>query len=139
MTVNSEIKTSKPVVKRMTKQRKIIKEILCGTTSHPTAEAIYEEARKVLPDIGLGTVYRNLQVLIEEGSAIELTGDKRFSHYDGNVAPHAHLYCEKCNNVFDIDMEMSNDIANIAAAKTGASISNYRLDFFGCCKKCSAK
>ena len=139
MTVNPEIKTSKPVVKRMTKQRRIIKEILCSTTSHPTAEAIYEEARKVLPDIGLGTVYRNLQVLVEEGSAIELTGDKRFSHYDGNVAPHAHLYCEKCNRVFDIDMEISNDIANRAIEKTGAVINNYRLDFYGCCEECRKK
>ena len=129
-------KAAKPVAKRMTKQRRIIKEILCNTTSHPTAEAIHEEAKKYLPDIGLGTVYRNLQVLVEEGSVIELNCDKRFSRYDGNVAPHAHFYCEKCNNVYDIDLEIKSEITKIAAQKTGGLINNYRLEFYGICQKC---
>ncbi|HHT62823.1 MAG TPA: transcriptional repressor, partial [Clostridia bacterium] len=56
----------------MTKQRKTILEILRNTTCHPTADWIYEQARKVIPEISLGTIYRNLQILTQEEEIQEL-------------------------------------------------------------------
>ena len=58
--------------KRMTKQKAVVYEILCSTDTHPTADWIYEQARKRIPEISLGTVYRNLQVLLEDKKIIEL-------------------------------------------------------------------
>lgn len=136
MASTTKTTSAKPVVKRMTRQRKIIKEILCNSHDHPTAEVIYEEARKVLPDIGLGTVYRNLQVLVEDGLAVQLNCDKRYSRYDGNITPHAHLFCEKCHQVYDIDLEISDNLLNTAKKKTGADIRGYHLEFCGTCKNC---
>jgi len=49
--------------RRNTQQRKIIYEILKNTDIHPTADWIYSEVRKLIPNISLGTVYRNLKVL----------------------------------------------------------------------------
>ena len=130
---------AKPVAKRMTKQRRIIKEILCNTKEHPTAESIYAEAKKVLPDIGLGTVYRNLQVLVEEGSILQLNCDKRFSRYDGNPIPHAHFVCEKCNRVLDLDMEMDDSLLKSAQKQFAGEIKSYKVDFFGVCEDCCKK
>lgn len=136
MASTTKTTSPKPVAKRMTRQRKIIKEILCKSHEHPTAEAIYEEARKELPDIGLGTVYRNLQVLVEDGMAIQLNCDKRYSRYDGNITPHAHLFCEQCHQVYDIDLEISDSLLGSAAKKSGADIRSYHLEFKGICKNC---
>ncbi len=128
--------SSKPTAKRMTKQRRIIKEILCNSKEHPTAEAIYEEARKVLPDIGLGTVYRNLQVLVEEGSVLELTCDKRSSRYDGNIAPHAHFICEKCHQVYDLEMDMDRELIAAAQSRMDGKVNSCRVEFYGICRHC---
>ena len=130
---------AKPIAKRMTKQRRIIKDILCNTKEHPTAETIYAEAKKVLPDIGLGTVYRNLQVLVEEGSILQLNCDKRFSRYDGNLIPHAHFVCEKCNRVLDLDMEMDDSLLKSAQKQFAGEIKSYKVDFFGVCEDCCKK
>ena len=120
----------------MTKQRRVIKEILCNTKEHPTAETIYEEAKKILPDIGLGTVYRNLQVLVDEGSVLQLNCDKRFSRYDGNPVPHAHFVCEQCNRVLDLDMKVSEDLMTAAQKEFAGEIKSYNVDFFGICEDC---
>jgi Fur family peroxide stress response transcriptional regulator len=133
------IDTPKPVVKRMTKQRKVIKEILCNTKEHPTAEIIYEEAKKILPDIGLGTVYRNLQVLVEEGSVLELNCDKRYSRYDGNVVPHAHFVCEKCNRVYDLDIDVNDNLISLANDNFSGTINSCKLEFYGVCEHCQDK
>ncbi len=70
--------------KRMTKQRKIILDVLKNTTSHPTADWIYDQVREVLPNISLGTVYRNLKVLKEMGEIMELDFGSTYSRFDGN-------------------------------------------------------
>jgi Fur family peroxide stress response transcriptional regulator len=139
MTNKGEANASKPAAKRMTKQRKVIKEILCSTTAHPTAETIYEEAKKILPDIGLGTVYRNLQVLVEEGSVLQLNCDKRYSRYDGNVNPHAHFVCEKCNRVYDLDVDISDKLIGLAQKQYKGDVKSCKVEFFGVCQYCSEK
>lgn len=136
MTSNTEKSVGKPVAKRMTRQRKIIKDILCNSHEHPTAVDIYEEARKALPDIGLGTVYRNLQVLVEDGMAVELNCDKRYSRYDGDTTPHAHLFCEKCHQVYDIDLQLDAKLIAAAEKQADAEISSYHLEFCGICRDC---
>ena len=89
--------------KRMTKQKKLILDILSSSGCHPTAEWIYQEARKVLPDISLGTVYRNLRSLKEEGKIQELNYGKAFSRFDYNPGRHCHFICDICGQVFDCD------------------------------------
>lgn len=125
--------------KRMTKQRRVIKEILCNSKSHPTAEAIYVEARKRLPDISLGTVYRNLQVLLEENSIMELNYGKGFSRFDGNIMPHYHFVCQDCGRVYDVDAPVCNEIMAIAANKISGQVNFHRLEFYGRCQNCVEK
>ena len=57
---------------RHSKQRDAIKAYLLSTTSHPTAEAVYEQLQNDFPNISLGTVYRNLNFLVDHGEALRL-------------------------------------------------------------------
>lgn len=71
--------------RRMTRQRQAIMEMLAKTDEHPTAEMVYEAVRKQLPEISLGTVYRNLQLLVEEGLAREIGRGRGGSRFDGKL------------------------------------------------------
>ena len=121
---------------RMTKQKKLIMEILKGTTSHPTADWVYEQARKEMNDISLGTVYRNLKVLVESGEVLELNYGSTFRRFDGNPHNHYHFVCEKCGDVLDIDLPLIDKL-NLDVEQTGIGrVGHHRLEFYGTCTKC---
>ncbi len=125
--------------KRMTKQKKLIYEVLSSTKSHPTADWIYAEARKVLPDISLGTVYRNLQVLLEEEQIQELNYGKSQSRFDANPQLHYHFVCQQCGAVMDCDdLEPIQFEPSFLVSLPGVA-HTYRLEFYGLCHACNQK
>ncbi|MBE3575688.1 MAG: transcriptional repressor [Firmicutes bacterium] len=124
---------------RMTRQRKAILETLRSTKSHPTADWIYEQVRHQIPDISLGTVYRNLKLLKEQGEILELNYGSTFSRYDGNAANHYHFRCEECGRVFDVDLPVSCALEHELEAKTGFEVHSHRLEFYGLCSGCRRK
>ena len=87
---------------RYSRQRELIREILMSTKSHPTAEWIYEKAREQDPTLSLGTVYRNLKFLCEQGEAIALETADKCIHFDGNINNHRHFICNECGRVYDL-------------------------------------
>tara|TARA_X000001036_G_scaffold436418_1_gene479532 strand:+ start:2933 stop:3301 length:369 start_codon:yes stop_codon:yes gene_type:complete len=118
---------------RFSPQREIIKEIVCSTKSHPTADWIYSEAKKKIHNISLGTVYRNLKTLEEIGS-IKLIYDHNKVRYDGNIKDHHHLKCTVCGIL--IDVEMNSDFNEKSIAKE-YDFKPESINFFiiGKCKK----
>ncbi|MEG1500752.1 MAG: transcriptional repressor [Clostridiales bacterium] len=124
--------------KRMTKQKKLIFDVLASTTCHPTADWIYEEARKVLPDISLGTVYRNLQVLLEENKIQELNYGKSQSRFDANPALHYHFVCNECGEVLDCQGSVL-PLDQIVDDSIPGRADFYRLEFYGICQQCLNK
>lgn len=82
---------------------------------HPTAEAVFEEVRKNLPKVSLGTVYRNLQRLVEDGDVVtrDLGGIAR---YDPNTTPHVHLHDAQTDRLIDVPMtpKLKQALAEIA-------------------------
>jgi len=96
----------KSQVIRLTRQRAIIMEVLKGTTLHPTADWIYDRVRKRCPNVSLGTIYRNLNLLKEKGLIRELTFGKNTARYDYNFKPHHHIICLKCGKLEDIECEV---------------------------------
>ena len=122
--------------KRMTKQRKKILEVLKNTTCHPTADWIYEQVKKDIPNISLGTVYRNLNVLTEMGEIMVLEYGSNYSRYDGNPEEHYHFSCEECENVFDIDLDVEQDLNEKATESTPFHAFTHRLEFYGLCPDC---
>lgn len=126
--------------KRMTKQKKVILDILRHTDSHPTADWIYAQARKVLPDISLGTVYRNLGVLKDAGEIMELNYGSTYSRYDGNPENHYHCVCLNCGRIIDLPMPVHHELEKEAAVSGGCSkILYHRLEFYGLCPDCQEK
>lgn len=121
---------------RMTKQKKVILDILYNTDQHPTADWIYQEARKSIPDISLGTVYRNLRILKEEGKIMELNYGSSFSRYDGNAENHYHFVCNNCSRVFDVNSGTLRNIEKEFEKKIEGTVIGHRLEFYGYCSEC---
>ncbi len=121
---------------RKSKQRDAILRVLMGTTSHPTAEWIYEQVKKEIPNISLGTVYRNLRLMKQQGEILELEQSGTFGRFDGNASNHYHFRCEGCGRVFDVDEPVVSEIDERIARKTGFKVSYHRLEFCGICRDC---
>ena len=92
-------------MKNYSRQREAILKVLRSTDKHPTATAVYEEVRKVIPNISLGTVYRNLAALSTDGTVLSLSVGDGHEHFDADVTPHAHLHCRQCGRIFDALLE----------------------------------
>ena len=86
---------------RYSKQREAIKDYLKSVTCHPTADTVYLNIQKTFPNISLGTVYRNLNFLVEHGEAIQIDCGDGFVHFDGNPIPHNHFFCRSCKSLLD--------------------------------------
>ncbi|OGO20397.1 MAG: transcriptional repressor [Chloroflexi bacterium RBG_16_50_9] len=121
---------------RDTRQRQAILNILRGTTSHPTADWIYDEVRKMITNISKGTIYRNLKVLREDGQISELNLSGTVSRFEGRLNNHYHFRCEKCGRVIDVDETVDNELDRKVAGKTGFKIAYHQLEFRGLCPDC---
>ena len=123
-------------MEKKSKQREAILKILRGTKSHPTADWIYDEVRKTIPNISLGTVYRNLKLLTEHGDIIEVNIDGTMSRYDAYTDDHCHFRCEQCGRVFDVEEPLDGKLDKKVEQKTGFKVMRHRLEFHGLCTKC---
>jgi Fur family peroxide stress response transcriptional regulator len=125
--------------RRTTKQREAILKILSDTISHPTADQIYDEVRKEIPNISKGTVYRNLQVLREGGFISELNLNGTLSRFEVKQESHYHFRCEKCGRVFDLDEPVDRELDEKISKQTGFRVSHHQTEFRGLCKDCQQK
>ena len=121
---------------RMTKQKMAILEILRKADCHPTAEWLYQEARKVIPGISLGTVYRNLNQLRDNGEIAELNFGGSQSRFDGRQDKHYHFCCTNCGHVFDLPMPPFKSIESRARTSGDYRITGHRLEYYGLCHTC---
>ncbi len=117
----------------MTRQRKIIKDIIYASFCHPTADEIFVEARKKMPSIAVGTVYRNLSLLVESGEVRKIDAPNAPSRYDRPQIPHEHLICKNCGKVADVG---EIDLIGVLREKTGEEILGYNLTMYYLCPKC---
>jgi Fe2+ or Zn2+ uptake regulation protein len=105
--------------RRHTKQRQAILDVLRRSRSHPTADMVYEEVKKLIPALSKGTVYRNLKVLLEEGEISELALSGTMSRYEGNGKDHYHFICERCGKIIDLEEPIDRDLDRHLEEKTG--------------------
>ena len=122
---------------RMTKQRKVILDELRKVTIHPTADQIYESARKKMPGISLGTVYRNLDLLCRTGIVRRIDQSGSPMRYDGDLRVHDHIYCMKCGRIDDIrDLELETGFEEKEIKKTGYKSIKIKIELAGLCPEC---
>lgn len=121
----------------MTRQRKVIMEELCKVTSHPTAGELCDMVRKRLPRISLGTVYRNLEILSDNGMVLKLEMAGRERRYDGCTDTHYHIRCNGCGRVADVTMRVAEALEGQAEAGSDFRVTGHRLEFEGYCPDCA--
>ena len=93
---------------KYSRQREAIKHYLASTKEHPTADTVYLHVKEDFPNISLGTVYRNLNLLTDIGEAIKIPTPDGGDRFDGNVIPHNHFLCTSCGRLLDLELDMKS-------------------------------
>ena len=124
--------------RRHTRQKQIIQKIIEGPGKHMTAEEVKAALDEEGIPAGLATVYRNLNLLCEEG-IIQKISEHGISFYDGNPEPHDHLYCLQCGSIFDIGGPYMQEADRAAEKMMGAKIIRHSTAFEGICSECLKK
>lgn len=134
MIIITDSEVNEMAIERKSRQRDAIINELCSRYDHPTAMDLYLSVREKIPNLSLGTLYRNLTQLEENGMVLRIP-DGSTDRFDGNVNPHAHFKCLTCGNVYDLmnfeieSLTFSDEIIN--------KVTNYSLIAFGLCKNCN--
>ena len=120
------------------RKRDAILTYLQNTTTHPSAEMVYADLKQQIPDLSLGTVYRNLNLFKENGLAITVGTVKGVERFDGNVAPHVHFICSDCGAVLDLPkMEVPEQLMSTATKQIGGTVAQCQMTFTGQCRDCA--
>lgn len=127
------------LITKRSRQREKIFQVLRKTRSHPTAEWVFERVRDQMPKISLGTVYRNLNILKQQGKIRELDFGETSRRYDAFTGEHYHFICEQCGIVKDLDVPPQDDLNERVRTFVPGSVQSHRLDFFGTCNECLLK
>ena len=121
---------------KYSRQREAIKEYLASTTSHPTADTVYMHVKTEFPNISLGTVYRNLNLLADLGEAVKITTPDGGDRFDAQTIPHYHFYCKDCGSVIDMDFNNIEEINELASQNFDGRIESHTILFYGTCGEC---
>lgn len=126
---------------KYSRQRESIKACLMSRHDHPTADALYMSIHEEFPNISLGTVYRNLNLLTEIGEAIKIPTPNGGDRFDGRVEPHNHFLCTKCGRLLDLELDMKNieEVNQMAGTNFDGIIQSSSILFYGECGDCIKK
>ncbi len=121
------------------KQREIILDTLSKNAIHPTAEALLEFLKRDDSNVGMTTLYRNLNQLADAGLIKKIDGLEPSAHFDHNTFEHYHFICEKCKKVYDIPSSVAPDLVKNTTEATGFDITSHDIVFHGICSECKRK
>ena len=126
--------------RRLTPQRRAVLEAVQQAPIHPDACWVYDQVRRRLPNISLGTVYRSLAVLEDAGVIQELPQAGGPTRYDANVEEHQHVVCSQCGRVADVEVGDLTAVRELVSRSAGfAEVVGERLEFYGRCSECAGK
>ena len=124
---------------KYSKQRESILTALRQTLDHPTADMVYHTVRQQQPNISLGTVYRNLNQLVEQGVLRRISTPVDGDRFDIRVDPHAHLLCTGCGKMLDLDDGMLHELDIKVLERFGFEVNDRQLLLTGLCADCTEK
>ena len=126
-----------PQTRKYSRKREAILACLRRTDTHPTAEWIYQQLKGEIPDLSLGTVYRNLAQCKASGEVLSVGYFGGFERFDGNTRPHVHFYCTGCGRVLDLpQIDVPLELKAQAARALEAEVDQCSLTFAGRCCAC---
>ncbi len=119
------------------RKRNAILECLYASKEHPSAEMLYMQIKEQIPDISMGTVYRNLNLFKKQGVIASVATVAGVERFDGNTDPHVHFICTACDRVIDLaDLQVPQSLCSSAEKSVGGEISACQLSFTGVCRNC---
>ena len=121
---------------RHTRQREVVLDLIRTSMEHPTAAWVYSRARRRLPRISLGTVYRNLKQLAEAGLIREIHAGGHPARFDGNIGPHHHARCLACGRVEDLAVPFDTRRERTAARALDFQVVAHHVEVQGLCAAC---
>jgi Fe2+ or Zn2+ uptake regulation protein len=127
---------------RNTKQRQAIFDAIERHGGHLTADEVYKLVKRRFPRLSLGTVYRNLRVLVEQGKLRELDFGMAVTYFETVKDSHYHMICRVCGSITDAEMPVERRLQSVVAQARnlgGFQIEEHRLDFIGVCAACQSK
>lgn len=127
--------------KNYSAKREAIYNAICSTKIHPSAEWIYNNLRPQIPNLSLGTVYRNINVLCDEGKIKSVGTVNGIERFDGDTSYHAHFICNDCGCIIDIEQNISTyckRLEDIVKETVDLDICGHSIQFYGRCNACKA-
>jgi Fur family transcriptional regulator, stress-responsive regulator len=122
---------------RLTAQRRVVAEVLAGEHVHLTADAVYSQAQRLLPEISLATVYNTLNELVDMGEVLEISTGDGPKRYDPNATTaHHHLLCVGCGVLRDVNPEGTDRLALSGSQQHGFELLHVDVVFRGRCPDC---
>ena len=121
---------------KYSRQRQEIKRYLADREDHPTAEMVYTALKEEDPKLSLGTVYRNLALLTENGEIRRLQTGSGPDHYDAKTLPHQHFICSKCGCIRDLYPDGLEELVRAQASDEDFEISRIVMTVYGLCGAC---
>ena len=124
---------------KYSRQRESIKKYVMSHNDHPTADTIYMAIREEFPNISLGTVYRNLNLLADLGEISRFDCGDGSEHFDWDVTPHYHFVCRTCGAVMDLPKDIVRGTNELLPDTSLGRVDSHRIFFYGECKDCIRK
>lgn len=127
-------------MQRMTKQRQAIWQLLSNEDAFLSAQDVHDMLVRDGYNIGLATVYRNLQALVAAGDVDVLrqeSSDTQLFRFCAGAQHHHHLVCRLCGTTVEITGEEVESWADSIAAHHGFSLVSHSFEIFGVCEKCA--
>lgn len=122
------------------RKRDAILSWLQSTDTHPSAEMVFAQLKPEIPDLSLGTVYRNLSLFKKQGLATSVATVNGVERFDGNTEPHVHFICNTCDAVIDLmDLQVPETLKSTASVSCGGQVEGCQLSFTGVCQACMAQ
>ena len=121
---------------RFTRQRQAVLETVQASREHPDAARVFEAVRQLVPNISLGTVYRSLEALVEDGHLIQIQQPGSATRYDARLERHYHLLCASCGSVFDVELELPDLVLIARRSVRTFDVRAATVEFHGTCENC---
>ena len=119
------------------RKRQAIYDLMLSTHEHPSAEWIYSQLKHEYSDLSLGTVYRNLKLLEDNGNIRSVAVISGTEHYDAIMTEHPHFICRTCGKIRDLPAKfLLPELSNIKSIRGVGKIGSTSLVYYGCCEDC---
>lgn len=122
---------------KYSKQRELILSTIVEHPTHPTADEVYTSLKGENPNLSIGTVYRNLNMLSDIGSLLKIKISNGSDRFDGRTDSHYHMICNKCGKVFDVELAMMKNLEKDVFEEKGYVITSFDIILRGLCCDCN--